>query len=173
MPEQPILYSSSLSDQVFAVVDKEFDFALPAFKLGHREMRFTQRGTRHRERVYGVRLAELATASAHTTHQLRRDLNHHLTSAQQLTFQQPRQMSAVLQRPLPLRPLTGPIQRLQVAARGRRHPAFSQLTSVLVDHDQGVRALVAVAAKCHHVPVSFSWGYRTGRRTRLSGGGST
>src|SRR5258706_2429678 len=165
MPEQPILYSSSLPDQVIAVVDKEFDFALPAFQLSRREVRFTQRCTRHRERVYRVRLAELATASAHPPHQLRRDLNYHLTSAQQLAFQHPRQMSAVLQRPLPLRPLTGPIQRLQVTARGRHHPAFCQLTSVLVDHAQGVRPLVAVAAKCHHVPVSLSWGYRTGRRT--------
>src|SRR5437870_877843 len=60
MPEQPILNSSSLSDQVLTVVDQELDLTAPTLQLRHWKARLTQCCPCHRQGVDGIRLAELA-----------------------------------------------------------------------------------------------------------------
>src|SRR6266705_2425278 len=59
MPEEAVLNSSSLSNQVFPVVDQELELAAFAFQPGHRKIRLPERNPRHCHSVDWIRLAQL------------------------------------------------------------------------------------------------------------------
>jgi hypothetical protein len=85
-------------------------------------------------------------------HQLRRDPNHPLAGAEQITLQATREMPAVLDRPLPLLAvLLGPAQQRQMIGRRRSQRLRAQLAAVFVDRDDGVAALVGVDPQYDHV----------------------
>jgi hypothetical protein len=69
-----------------------------------------------------------------------------VAGAQQVGFQPPGQVAAVLQRERHLRlgPLRGPSDRLQVPVAGGGHGALGELAAHLVDGDQRAGALVGV-----------------------------
>src|SRR5207245_6875070 len=59
MPEEAVLNSSSLSNQVFPVVDQELELAAFAFQPGHRKIRLPERNPRHCHSIDWIRLAQL------------------------------------------------------------------------------------------------------------------
>src|SRR6266568_3332409 len=167
VPMQTAADSSSLSDQILAMVEQELDLSALAFQASDRQVRLSQCSPSHGEGVDGVRLAELTNCR----HESRLDQDHRLAGMEQIRFQPPRQVSTVLQRPPAVRPPTRPSQSLQVTGRGRRKRLVVELLAVLVDGDERVRAFVGVAPECHHGPVSLQGGLRPGRWTQLSWGG--
>src|SRR3954451_11268740 len=83
-------------------------------------------------------------------------------------------MTAIFDGPAAFGPLAGPLHQLEMASRGGRHGALTELASIGIDHDHGVGRLVRIGPECHHLEVSFGYGDSwTGRWTCLSWGEAT
>src|SRR5258706_1523089 len=101
---QSILYSSSLSDQVLAVVDKQPHFASVLLQMRLRQVGFTDRCAGNGEGINSVRLAAFAhTAPAFSGH-MRWHPHHHFAGVQKISLQTPSHVAAVLDCPTTLWP---------------------------------------------------------------------
>src|SRR5258706_4379695 len=170
-PLQSILYSSSLSDQVLAVVDKQPHFASVLLQMRLRQVGFTERCTSNGEGINSVRLAAFAhTATAFSGH-MRWHPHHHFAGVQKISLQSPSHVAAVLDRPTTLWPTLCPAQDIEVARRCRSHSVGTELSARVVYGHQRMTLLVRVRSQCHHSSrLLFTGEAMTGRRTRLSWG---
>ena len=115
---------------------------------------FSNSRPRHRQRIDRIRLAALARRTASTGHHPRRDPHHLLAPPHQQPLQPARYMSAILDRPYPIRIAQPPHprQRIHDALRcggDRPHP-HPPPTGHLHRH-QRVRRLVCVRSDHDHV----------------------
>jgi hypothetical protein len=102
MPAQPGDDAGTLGDQVFTMIDQQPQLTLDPIQARDRQIRFTQRGPRHRQRINRIGFAIAARRVTHMSHQLRRDPHHRLTRGDQVTLEPPGQVPAILDRPQPL-----------------------------------------------------------------------
>src|SRR5262245_16446313 len=114
MPADSALDAGSLANEIIAVIDQEPQVALRTGKAGSREVRLAPRGSGDCQRVDRVRLARLTGGATRARHQPRRHPDKLLTCTQQVALEGARQVPAVLDRPLPLRPPGRPLERDQV-----------------------------------------------------------
>jgi hypothetical protein len=134
------------------MVDQEAQGPRERIKMRERQIRLAQGGAGDRQGVDRVGLAVAACRIAGVGHELGRNADDSLPSAEQIGLESPRQVPAVLDRPHPLgaEPV-GPADELQVVrARGGLGRAARELAAVLVDHHRRVGALVRVDPDDHH-----------------------
>ena len=134
----------SLADQVASVIGQELDLPGGFVQLGDRQILLTQRGHRHGVGVDGVGFSRLAGAAPVQGHQLGLDPDHRVAPGQQIRFEPPSHMAAVLERELHLRPLGGPLDRRQMTLGGGLDGPLPDLTADVVDRDEGVGGFVGV-----------------------------
>jgi hypothetical protein len=123
---------------------------------GGRQVGFAQRRPGDRRRVDRVGLAQGTHGVAGAGHQPRWDPHDPLPGGQQVAFQSPGDMAAVLHRPQPLLwpALACPTEQLGMAEGPRRDGGLAKLTAGLVDGHDGVGVLVRINPEQHHAGVS-------------------
>jgi hypothetical protein len=148
VPAQPARRLSPLNDQVSTGVDEQLDLSRRTIQLRHRQVGLTQRGERDSLGVDRVRLARAAHGTSSIGHQPRVHAHDLLASAQQVTFEAPGQVPAVLDSEANCfaahRPLRGPLHRRQVAVGRRGHGLLAEATTDVVEGHHRVRLLVRV-----------------------------
>jgi len=96
VPVQAAADSSSLADQVLAVVEKQLDLSSLALQAGDRKVRLAQCSAGHGQGIDGVGLPKLSSGDTNRRHESRLDQDHRFASVEQVRFQSPRQVSTVL-----------------------------------------------------------------------------
>ena len=109
------------------------------------------------------------------SHQLRRDPHHRLARGDQVTFESPCQVPAILDRPQPLLGQTNrPLEQPQVILCRGTNSFHKSLSTHLVNSDRGMAALVRVDPDDHHgTRLPPSWVARTGRSAYPNKGDTT
>jgi hypothetical protein len=143
MPAKPSGDAGAFCDKDFAVVDQQLQLAVGAVQASDRKIRFAQRGPGDREGVDRIRLAVYARRLAHVGHQLRRHPRDLLAGCEQVSFQPPGQMPAVLDRPPTATTVFGaelrrPLQHPQVISCAGADGSLTELAAVVVDRDDRV-----------------------------------
>src|SRR4051812_42427669 len=106
MPLQAAVERYALADQAFAVIDKQPQIEFGTVELGGRQRinAFAQRCAGDGERIDAVGLAAPAGPATLASHQRGRNADDAFATADQKPLKGARDVSAVLQRPLPWRP---------------------------------------------------------------------
>src|SRR6266446_10766090 len=169
-PLQSILHSSSLADEILAMVEKQPHFARVLLQMRLRQVGFAERSACDSQCINGVRLAPLAHAAPAFCSHMRWYSHDDLAHAEKVFLKTSSHVTTVLNGPTPLRPTLRPAQDIEVARRCCCHGVRTQLPPGLVYSYHRMAPLVRVGAQCHHSLVSFFRGALTGRRTRLSWG---
>ena len=153
-PADAGLVARALDHQDGAVVEQQRDLTLRSRQLRDRQVRLSERGARDRKRVDRVALAERPRALARARHHLRRHPNDPLASLQQRRLEVPREVAAVLDRPLALDvQAVGEAQQLPIAVTVGRDRLLGQLPARRgVDGHHGVRAHMRVDPDHDHQP---------------------
>jgi hypothetical protein len=145
------------------VVGQQSHLTVRAIQPGHWQVRLPLRGAGDCQRIDGVGLAVGPRGVPNVGHQLGRDPDDGLARGEQIAFQAPRQVPAVLDRPQQPAAVTGlpghllsPCQKTQMVFGVRPDRLHGQLPPSLVNGDDGVGALVRVDPQSDHVPVSFA-----------------
>lgn len=144
VPAKPVDEFRSLTNQVASVIGQELDLAGRFIQPGDRQILLTQRGHRNGVSVDGVGFSRLAGAAPMHGHQLGLDTDHRVTAAQQIRFEPPSHVAAVLERELHLRPLGGPLDCRQVTLGGGLDGPLPDLTADVVDSYECVGGFVGV-----------------------------
>jgi hypothetical protein len=142
VPAKPRLDAGPLADQVFAVIDKQFDPALLTIETSGREVGFPERCSGDGHCVDRIGLAGLAGTASKVGHQLGWNPDHSLAGSEKVTLKPSGDLAAVLERPPAIRPLADPSDGFEVTVRGRPDRLLGDLAAELVNCDEGVGALV-------------------------------
>ncbi len=175
MPAQPGDDAGALGDEVFTMVDQQPDLPLDAIEAGDRQVRLPQRGPRHRQGVNRIGFAVAARRVTHMRHQLRRYPHHRLARGDQVAFEPPCHVPAILDRPQPLLGQTDrPLEQSQVILCRGTNSFHKSLSTHRVESDRGMAALVRVDSDDHHgTRLPPSWVARTGRSAYPNGADAT
>jgi hypothetical protein len=159
VPTQPLLRTTSLADEIVAMVDQQLQLAQPSlFGPWRVEPRLAQSSPSDGERVDQIRLASHPATTALRRRQPGRHPHQPLPVPLQRLLQATRHVTAVLQRPQP--PPTNPLRpgnKLLAVARLQR----VHLPTYLVDGNSGQGVLVHVHPDHDHVLASYRWGRPT------------
>jgi hypothetical protein len=151
-PQQPVDRCRALGHKDFPTVHQQLQ--LPRYLIvgSDRQVGFTQKCPRHRQRIDRIRLTPSACRSPSLRHQFRRHPHDTLPGAEQITFQPRRQMPAILDRPhhLGAEAFPGPHHRLAMTRGGRRNDLLGEFAADFVDRDERVRALVYIGSNYNH-----------------------
>ena len=96
VPAQPVYAACALGQEVISVIDQQPDLPGSSVEVRGGQIGLALRGTGHRERIYGVRLAVGAGYIAGMGHQLGRDPHDALARCEHVGLEAARQLSAVL-----------------------------------------------------------------------------
>jgi hypothetical protein len=150
MPAQPVLNARSLEHQVLAMVDEEPYLSSWSVELRDRQVRLAQQGSGNRQRIDRVGLATLSSPATGAGHQVWRNADDRFASSHEVGFEQPRDVTTVLNREPPLWPTCRPPQPMEMALRCGAYRVFGKLPARLVDGHERVRALMRIDADDDH-----------------------
>ena len=161
VPAQPADDASPFCHKRFAMIRDQPHLPVGTIQAGDRQVRFALRSPRDGKGIDRIRLAVGPRRVPRVRHQLGRHPHDRLTCGEQVAFQPPRQMAAVLDRPhqvLAVGDLLGPSQQREVILGPGRDCLDRELAALRVDRDDRMRALVRIDAESDHQPVSFHRG---------------